>query len=461
MSNDRSRSHRRIVWLALCASLLSLPLTGCFSSDRVDPPLDNFNFEFLYLLSLDGDTYDSVSAPESLAFVDDKTLAIGTEDAGVYFADLSDPAKPAVVGVFEHEGAGIVNILAMDGFVYGYARTAEFLAIDARQPAASQQAFGMPGRKPDHNWALNVADVLLAAEDGFLYVSMEGGIHIFNTADPYALALEGAYYPPQTRARWPLMFSRPAAAPTPRQLQAEKAHGNFIAHEDYPSADLPCSRTFIENARILGAMLDDGLLYVWVDKVVCVGREEVEDGGVWVLDVSDPSEPLAIGFLSLPEVRAYAIGVGLFDKFGVAIAGNNLFLSAMSGIGDDDSTVVDVSDPKKPFLSDNLVDADWVVTKGSLLLASIVHVHDNGVFNKPGKSNGLQIFDVSDVANPILIGMMSEVPGTGLRFSSIADIAYRAGYIYVAEDSGIYVLRLIDRNWRPDDAPAETSDTSP
>ena len=508
MDPSRPYAHRRVVWFALGVLLLFPVLIGCASSVGVDPPLDQFNIEYLRFLKLgdegfeeakeserrvsaDGTTVaissDDALEPESLALVDDQTLAIGTHYR-MYFADISDPAEPVVISVFEHGGKGFSELLSMDGFVYGYARTAEFLAIDARQPAAPQLAFRMSGQDEDRERILRVADMPLAAEDGFLYLSMQGGIHIFNAADPYALSLEGVYYPPQTRARWPFMSKTPAAAPTARQLEAEKEHGTFFAHEDYPSESLPCSRRYIENALILGATLADQLLYVWVDKVACVGpeqevvgskwprgaesptpvygptRREVEDGGVWVLDVSQPSEPLVIGFLPLQGIRAYPIGIGPYGKFGVVAAGNYLYLTPQGDLRGD-STIVDISVPESPVLLGKQMNADWAVRAGNLLFVSIVHVHNSGFFTSRSYSHGLQVFDVSEAASPILIGMISEAPEPDRLIFSVEDVAFRDGYVYVAQDSffsnGIHVLRLIDPDWRPDDAPAEAADTSP
>ena len=466
MDPGRRQSNRGVVWFALFGLLLFPLLTGCFSSDRVDPPLDQFNVEFLHLLTLGGDDFEDAIGPESLALVDDTTLAIGTEHDGVYFADLSDRAKPVVVSVFEYEGDGIADILAMDGFVYGFTPSSELLAIDARQPVTPTLAASIRGQERDHRtW--RKGDLLLAANEGFLYTSMHGGIHIWNVADPYLLSLEGIYYLPQLRARGPFMYKTPGASPTTRQLESEKARGTFIAHENFSFENLPCGQRHIGNAEILGAATLGDMLIVRVGNVYCVGpeqkivgyerdrtpiygpvRKEVEYGGLWVLDVSNPAEPLAVSFLPLQLRR--------FHLPDVTVAANLVYLSSLRMVREG-SAIVDVSEPGKPVLLDRQLNAELVVWEDSLLIVSIFHIHDHGLLNPSGYSNGLQVFDVSDAANPILIGMISESPGTDKSFVSIADIAFLDGYIYVAEDrvfaGGIHVLRLIDPNWRPDIAP--------
>ena len=475
MKRGMPYSHRRIVWFALGAVLLFPFLTGCFSSDKVSPPLDHFNIEFKRLLTLGSDNYKRAIGPESLAFVDDTTLAIGTEDDGVYLADLSDPAEPAVVSVFKHEGAGIAKVVAMDGFVYGFAPSSEFLAIDAREPAAPKLASVLPGQEEDpYSW--RIAAWPLTAEGGFLYLRMHGGIHIYNAADPYSLSLEGVYYPPQTRARGPFMGATVGVNPTLPQLEAEMAQGTFMAHDEFPFESLPCSRRYVENGELLGLEIQDSLLYVRVGYAYCVGpeqevwgyhgprggtrtpkyapvRQEVEDGGLWVLDVSDPAEPLAVAFLPL---QFHNGGNRLPD---VTVSSDYVYLSSQGSLFDV-SAIVDMSEPGRPVLSERQLNANLAIREDSLLFASIMHVHSQG-FNPPRYSNGLQIFDVSDAANPILIGMMSESPGTEYGFMDITDIAVRDDYIFVAQSGyhrdAIHVLRLIDRNWRPDDAPEEAS----
>ena len=429
--------------------------------------MDQFNIEYLRLLKLgdegfeeakeperlvsaDGTTVaiasDDATVPESLALVDGAILAIGTHDR-LYFADLSDPAGPVVVSVFEYKGDGVVNVLEMVGFVYGFSSSGELLAIDARQPAEPKLADSLDGDVRNQRNG-QVGDSLLAAVDGFLYVRTKGGIQVLNAADPYALELEGTIY----------------------------------VHEEFPFDGFPCSRRIMRNAKMLGAAVQEGLMYVWVDRGGCVGpepwltvqptategnyasepapvsptpRHVAANGGFWVLDASAPANPLTVSFLSM-----YYPEGGWDEQHEVVAAQNHVYLDIR---GDFRKTVaiIDVSQPSEPKPLIRQLNAELVVWEDSLLFVSIVHVHNSGFFNPLSYSEGLQVFDVSDAANPILIGMISENPVTDQTFHSINDVAFRDGYIYVAEGnifhSGIHVLRLIDRDWRPDVAPEEAS----
>ena len=479
--NRKPVTRMRIVGFALWALLLFPLLTGCFVDNSNDRPAGQSNVEFLHLLTLDSDDYEDANRPESLAFVSETTLAIGTGYDGVYFADLSDPEEPVVISVFEYEGYGVSSVFAMDGYVYGFTPSGDLLAIDARQPTAPELADRIRGQE---------GDTLLAAGDGHLYVKMRGGIQIWNAADPYALALVGVYYPPQTRARGPFMDRRLGVPPSPHQLEAEKAYGAFIAHEDFPFESLPCGRRFIENADVLGAAIYDELLYVWVETVFCVGPEEeivshmtvteggrqsgptpiirpvvreAEHGGFWVLDVSEPAEPLAVGFLSLQDFVAGLVKIYFVDTYDITVAANYVYLTPRGDLSGD-LAIVDVSDPGRPVILDNQMNADLVVWEDNSLYVSEVFTHKN-FLNADSYSNSLQVFDGTEAANPVRIGMMAESPGVGTFFGELQDIAVRAGYIYLAEHphrtslgGGIHVLRLIDPHWRPDISPTGASD---
>ncbi len=468
MDPSRPYAHRRVVWFALGVLLLFPVLIGCASSVGVDPPLDQFNIEYLRLLKLGDEGFeeakeperlvsaegttvaiasDDATVPESLALVDDTTLAIGTYDR-LYFADLSDPAGPVVVSVFEYEGEGVANVLEMGGFVYGFTPSGELLAVDARQPAEPKLADSLVGNVRNQGNG-QVGDLLLAAVDGFLYVRTQGGIQILNAADPYALELERAVY----------------------------------VHEGFPVEGSPCSRRIIRNAKMLGATVQEGLMYVWVDRGGCVGpetrltvqptvtegnyasepapvsptpRHVAANGGFWVLDVSVPANPRTVSFLSMyyPE--------GGWDEQHEVVAAENYVYLDIRGELHKTVAIIDVSQPSEPKPLIRQLNAELVVWEDSLLFVSIVHVHNSGFFSSRKYSHGLQVFDVSDAAIPILIGMISKNPVTDQTFYSINDVAFRDGHIYVAEGnifrSGIHVLRLIDRDWRPDDAPAEASD---
>ena len=233
MDPDRRQSRRGIVWFALCGVLLFPALTGCPARHLLPPRIENpVNLEFLHFLTLGSDNYEDASRPESLAFVSDTTLAIGTEEDGVYFADLSDPAKPAVISVIEYAGYGAVPIVAMDGYVYGFTSNGALLSIDARQPTDPTLV---------DVELVQRGDVVLSAADDYLYVRSRGAIQIWDVSDPTALSPVSAYYPPQTRARGHPLDKRVGSPLTSRQLEAEKAHGTFMAHEDFSPKPFPAN----------------------------------------------------------------------------------------------------------------------------------------------------------------------------------------------------------------------------
>ena len=124
-------------------------------------------------------------------------------------------------------------------------------------------------------------------------------------------------------------------------------------------------------------------------------------GGLWIVDVKDPIEPIAVGFLPM------------FSVFDIKVEGDYAYLgTALPAF-----QIVDISDPEKPTL---------VGTHDAPEVASVVEVEDNIAYI--GDRTGLHIFDVTNPAKPIRIGLME-------GFFDIYDIASRNGIIYLA---GVY-----------------------
>lgn len=466
MDPGRRQSRRGIVWFALCGLLLFPALTGCPARHLLPPRVEHpVNLERLHFLTLGSDNYEDASRPESLAFVSDKTLAIGTEEDGVYFADLSDPAKPAVISVIEYAGYGAVPIVAMDGYVYGFTSNGALLSIDARQPIDPTLV---------DVELVQRGDVVLSAADDYLYVRSRGAIQIWDVSDPTALSPVSAYYPPQTRARGHPLDKRVGSPLTSRQLEAEKAHGTFMAHEDFPPEALPCERKYIRNAEIGGADVKDGLLYLWVSDAVCEGPEEqayghvtvseggemsgptpltwplitaTELGGLWIIDVRNPAEPLAVSFLSADQSGGHYSDIKV-----IALAPDKVILILGLSLGwGANMPIVDVSDPTRPVPVGRPIEALQAAWEDNKLYVSQYHDHGYDF------SDSLQVYNVANVAHPTRIGMTVTSKEVDGGFGRIEDITVRDRYIYLAErqypSGGIHVLRLIDPDWRPDITP--------
>ena len=410
--------------------------------------------------------------PKSLAFLNDTTLSVATEKGSVLFVDVSDPTDLALIGRFDPGGlpneAQHVFIVTMDGFAYvsfvarrsDRAEDIGLMVVDARQPAAPELAFELPIEE--------VYGAVMAAQDNYLYIrNVVGTIEIWDATDPFSLSLAGAYSPPQSRLLPRSKDQEPGfTPPTPRQLAAEKGIGSFMAHKDPELvASQSCTSAGINVA-----------LPLRMDSSIC-----------WSIKgaVIPPSAKMGACGLSTSAVRksrcqsaflpASEFGVnfrhGYHDVLTVEIQPALYGLLAAQGyvyltteLGTTNMAIVDVSEPARPvvFGWGNAPDtASTRAVEDGLAYVLEVNYHANWLMGV-GANENLQIFDVTEPAKPVRIGIITRDKETGERIDTVRDVAVRGAYIFLAEsqyvgdESGrtkketkVVVLRLIDRDAPP------------
>jgi len=149
------------------------------------------------------------------------------------------------------------------------------------------------------------------------------------------------------------------------------------------------------------------------DLVVTGGRAYVADEqGLSIVDVSDPTHPVFLGAVGLPD-RAR----------GVDVAGNFAVVAA-SGAG---VQIVDVSDPANPVVvgstatrPDGTANAADVVIRGGLAYVA------DGAESVLG---GLRVVDLRDPANPVVVGTSGD--GFGLNSTALeSGLALSSDYFY-------------------------------
>ncbi len=137
------------------------------------------------------------------------------------------------------------------------------------------------------------------------------------------------------------------------------------------------------------------------------------NGGLVVLDVTDPTTPDLAGYYDTAS-----------NAIGVALAGNYAYVAdGSSGL-----QVVDISDPTNPF------GAGSVVTVGAGMDVAVAGDH---VYVADG-AGGLQVVDVSAPPSPSLVG-------AGVLSSDARDVAVAGDYVYVADRlDGLLVYDVSD-----------------
>lgn len=167
--------------------------------------------------------------------------------------------------------------------------------------------------------------------------------------------------------------------------------------------------------------------------------------GLQIIDISDPTNPLEIGFFEyigggivVNENYAY-IGLGGFliidisnpsnptqvgqwqgDCNGIDVKNNYAYITCENGM-----KIIDVSNPQAPFEVGH-----WQGGIG----AGVIRVSNQYAY-LGAEENQLHIIDISDPVNPTEIGYY-------FTNGSIADIAIKNSYVFVADGfDGLYILR--------------------
>jgi hypothetical protein len=148
--------------------------------------------------------------------------------------------------------------------------------------------------------------------------------------------------------------------------------------------------------------------------------------GVYIIDVPDPSHPIAK--VRLPE-NALGNGASNPRALGVAVQGQYLYVAN----GSAGLRIVDISDPLNPVLKGNV--GQTLLGNGTAWKVTVF----GGYAYLANGSAGLAIIDISDPQNPIVKSRLALPP-----FTTYA-VAVSAGYAYVANEStGLRVVDISD-----------------
>lgn len=137
---------------------------------------------------------------------------------------------------------------------------------------------------------------------------------------------------------------------------------------------------------------------------------------LYVYDVSDPSAPRQMGYVSLPD-----------NCTSLFVEGDYVYITAFEDMGLSEVKVIDVSDPAQP------VEIGSFRTPG---MSHEVYVTDNIAYIADNDS--LVIFDVTDPSSPTKLG--SYAPQGGMAF--IHHVAMQGDYVYITD--AMFGVRILD-----------------
>ncbi|HNQ22537.1 MAG TPA: hypothetical protein PKK06_05525 [Phycisphaerae bacterium] len=326
---------------------------------------------------------------------------------GLIAFDVSTPADPQPVGLYETGGAAVMGVMRVGDYVYaaGYDTGLQVISVADPTDPIRVGACDTPGYVFD----LDVADGYVYLVDAVSYpYDALGVLHVINVAEPTAPFAEGAC---ETGG---YAFGVAAAGGYAYVADA------FAGVQVFDVSPPPCD--WVGGTDIYPTFSFDVAL---AGTRAYVGDWNI---GLLLVDVSDPAAPAELGRCSVPGTAGrVAVSTPLQGAYAYVAAGS-------AGVH-----VVDTSDPYHPFRT--------------------------GTYNTPGAAEsvavvgtnvavadwfaGVRLLDVSDPTHPVSIGWY-DTPGNAEGVAGDG-----AEYLYVADGlAGLVVLRTsldCNRNRLPDD----------
>lgn len=315
------------------------------------------------------------------------------DGSGLLIWDISAPAAPTPVTTWVPKGApaGNINLLRLSGNIVFLVDLQLVYAVDLTDPAN-------PAELDVYDAGTTIFSMDLAGSRIFL-TQAAGEVHLLDATNPGALKFERSFVPG---------FSALGIAVSGDIAYiGDLTTLNLAIWDTAPATPVELGRTGLSGVPLWDLQLAGQHLYV-----------PINNGGMSILDVTDPTNPTLAGSIGTDDLTRH-----------IALDGTTAYLSDfLAGMRS-----VDIIDPTMPVErgaagSGNV--ADRFARAGHLGYAS-----DFG----PVGSRIIQIYDLTDHANPVPLGQHATV--------QISDMEATGSLLYVAENtSGLKVLDNTDPN---------------
>ena len=366
-----------------------------------------------------GGTAEAVLVSGNLAYVANaESLAI---------IDLSRPNNPETTGSVQLNGLSATNLRVVGGYAYISGNETGLMIVDVSDPSNPELLSTVDDIK-------FIRDVDIKGDTAYL-VHKYGSVYLVDVSDPrspvslgfkylesssYAIIVNGtyAYVSNASHGMKVLDISDPASP-----VVVGGFNENFLGVEEMKFKDdyayitgTSYYRTFtimnVSNPFYPKPVYFDGgeQHYLGID----IKGDSVYSGGYWLKRyiVTDPLHP------EIDNLGNHGRGT---DFTGLAIKGCYLYAIRRYSHGySRGMTVYDISDPERAVTVKEDIDCD----DGRII------IHGDYAF-VPSKDRGLQIFDISNPADPALVSF------DGYELQVTNDAAFRGHYAYVT--SGIYI----------------------
>ncbi|MBT7618679.1 MAG: DUF1573 domain-containing protein, partial [Calditrichaeota bacterium] len=389
-------------------------------------------------------------------------LYLEARSSGLRIIDVSDPANPQTISVFDDIAGTAFNIFIADDVAY-VADYNGVKIIDVSDPVHPYTTgeFVTPG-----------SAICVFVEDGLAYVAdKESGLHIVDVNDPgnpiflssfdtddwanYVVVRDDIVFLTDRRNGLRIIDVSNPEEPdeigffdTPGFAKKVDIVDEIVYVCDTSSLQI-IDVSDLERPRRIGEINTGGALDMVIEEgfafLACGGN------GIRVIDISDPPRPRELVLWELPQnattigsvadqiyiadhshglltvdasdiqrmniVAELPLQQGIYD---VAVQGNFGYI----GSGDGNLSVLDISDPANPR------DIMTIEIVGEV---NEIDLNDDMLYIASGEDGGLQIWNIVDPGNPIETSAI-ETPG------SAGDVCFNEGYAYVLDGA----LQVVD-----------------
>lgn len=336
--------------------------------------------------------------------------------------DISDPASPSLVAGSECELASDCTDMVINGnYLYIADEKSGVIVVDITDPASPQKGVTLPLASMYESRSLTLKDNRLFVVNGY------SSIKIYDTGDPSHPVIAGSV----------LHSNGPLSGQDPRNLAI--FNGNiFLANEknglrilDLSDPALPSVAGTVATSNARSVVMRGIYGYV-------ANSHESESfpGGIDIINVIDPSSPLAAGSWTSGDMTSvtdleragdylYTVNNGKLDILG--ISDDTTLSSAGNYTSEFDSTGPEAG----PLLNVS-------VTGERVYLSGYV---EGGNLSSCGF---LEMADVSDVASPAYLGSYDELTPYDNLGNGVSDIVVLPGHERALAADGLGGLKLVD-----------------
>lgn len=320
---------------------------------------------------------------------------IGTSsNKNLYIVDVSDPYNPSLAAIWTMPNGCVSSIAVKDTIAFVVEYHWGLWAIDVSDPT---NPIVLDSIRGDHD--PNASDVKLLGNYAYLSTRYEG-FRIIDISDPANMVTVGI-----TPGSWGYTEG---IHPIENYVFATSSTEGIACWSTYNMAN----PQFCSQIEVLGEVY---CLKV-VGNYLYIGPR---NGGIWVIDISDPANPSLVNYVEGIWGRYYSI----------AHQGNYLYiLGAWGGLN-----ILDISDPANP----EVVIEDWG-PNGFGSYGAIYVEGDYAYYNAGGTPayGALRIVNISDPFNPHLVTQ------TDTTVYYIAK--YKDNYLVVTSQSGLHIFDISD-----------------